>query len=59
MQNDTEIRLGQMILCRGDRRLERVVDPFGPHAVQVRETTTCRDWASVHAQVTKMYHRSP
>ncbi|KAJ7132441.1 hypothetical protein C8R44DRAFT_774058 [Mycena epipterygia] len=38
----------QMILCRGDRRLEAVVDPYGAHAVQVRGTQTCRDWSAVY-----------
>nr|GAT49350.1 predicted protein [Mycena chlorophos] len=37
----------QMVLCRGDRRLEQVVDPFGAHAVQVRGTQTCKDWTRV------------
>ncbi|KAJ7493679.1 hypothetical protein FB451DRAFT_1215114 [Mycena latifolia] len=40
--------LRQMVLCRGDRRLECVVDPFGEHAVQVRGTQTCRDWTQVY-----------
>ncbi|KAJ7697021.1 hypothetical protein B0H17DRAFT_1007303 [Mycena rosella] len=38
----------QMVLCRGDRRLECVVDPFGEHAVQVRGTQTCHDWRQVY-----------
>ncbi|KAJ7124097.1 hypothetical protein C8R43DRAFT_899101 [Mycena crocata] len=38
----------QMVLCRGDRRLECVVDPFGEHAVQVRGVQTCRDWTQVY-----------
>ncbi|KAJ7214265.1 hypothetical protein C8J57DRAFT_1096591 [Mycena rebaudengoi] len=38
----------QMVLCRGDKRLERVVDPFGEHAVQVRGKQTCRDWTMVY-----------
>ncbi|KAJ7662327.1 hypothetical protein B0H17DRAFT_991779 [Mycena rosella] len=38
----------QMVLCRGDRRLESVIDPYGQHAVQVRGTQTCRDWSQVY-----------
>ncbi|KAJ7153216.1 hypothetical protein C8R46DRAFT_1119773 [Mycena filopes] len=38
----------QMVLCRGDKRLECVVDPFGEHAVQVRGTQTCRDWTKIY-----------
>ncbi|KAJ7744018.1 hypothetical protein DFH07DRAFT_749651 [Mycena maculata] len=38
----------QMILCRGDRRLERVVDPFGEHAVEIRGTQTCNDCTQVY-----------
>ncbi|KAF7345934.1 hypothetical protein MVEN_01615700 [Mycena venus] len=38
----------QMILCRGDRRLECVVDPDGAHAVEIRGTQTCRDWTQVY-----------
>ncbi|TFK24211.1 hypothetical protein FA15DRAFT_592757 [Coprinopsis marcescibilis] len=45
--------LRQMILCRGDSRLERVVDPEGAHAVQVRDSQTCRDWRSLYSQVEK------
>ncbi|KAJ7912547.1 hypothetical protein B0H13DRAFT_1613418, partial [Mycena leptocephala] len=41
----------QMILCRGDRRLECVIDPFGEHAVQVRGTQTCRDWTKVYDRI--------
>ncbi|KAF7329184.1 hypothetical protein MKEN_00179000 [Mycena kentingensis (nom. inval.)] len=37
----------QMVLCRGDRRLECVVDPFGEHAVQVRGAQKCLDWTKV------------
>ncbi|KAF8157307.1 hypothetical protein K438DRAFT_1986638 [Mycena galopus ATCC 62051] len=43
--------LRQMILCRGDRRLECVVDPDGAHAVEVRGTLTCRDWTRVYESV--------
>lgn len=43
----------QMVLCRGDTRLERVVDPDGPHAVQIRDPQTCRDWRSLYSQVEK------
>ncbi|KAF8183858.1 hypothetical protein K438DRAFT_1599276 [Mycena galopus ATCC 62051] len=38
----------QMVLCRGDRRLERVVDPYGAHAVQIRGPYTCGDWTQVY-----------
>ncbi|KAJ7100383.1 hypothetical protein C8R44DRAFT_946770 [Mycena epipterygia] len=38
----------QMILCRGDRRLEAVVDPYGAHAVQARGTQMRRDWREVY-----------
>ncbi|KAF7347012.1 hypothetical protein MVEN_01454300 [Mycena venus] len=38
----------QMILCRGDRHLERVVDPEGAHAVQVRGRKTCKNWMRVY-----------
>ncbi|KAJ7713243.1 hypothetical protein B0H16DRAFT_1585623 [Mycena metata] len=38
----------QMVLCRGDRRLECVVDPFGAHAVEVRGTQTCKDWTRIY-----------
>jgi hypothetical protein len=41
----------QMVMCRGDRRLESVIDPFGEHAVQVRGTQTCRNWEQVYAFV--------
>jgi hypothetical protein len=41
----------QMVLCRGDRRMERVVDPYGAHAVQVRDTQTCKDWRAVYSMV--------
>jgi hypothetical protein len=41
----------QMILCRGDRRLEWVVDPFAEHSVQIRGTQTCRDWTKVYERV--------
>ncbi|KAJ6529061.1 hypothetical protein DFH09DRAFT_156562 [Mycena vulgaris] len=44
----------QMVLCRGDRRLECVVDPFGEHAVQVRGTQTCRDWSKVYDHVSQV-----
>ncbi|KAJ7239572.1 hypothetical protein B0H12DRAFT_79104 [Mycena haematopus] len=43
----------QMILCRGDRRLECVVDPDGAHAVEIRGTQTCRDWTQVYDDVPK------
>ncbi|KAJ7082023.1 hypothetical protein B0H15DRAFT_952700 [Mycena belliarum] len=43
--------LRQMVLCRADRRLESVMDPFGPHAVQVRGAQTCADWEGVYAFV--------
>ena len=41
----------QMVLCRGDLRLQRVVDPYGEHAVQFRDTQTCLDWRVVYAMV--------
>lgn len=41
----------QMILCRGDRRLECVVDPLGEHAVQIGGTQTCGDWTQVYDAV--------
>ncbi|KAF8900193.1 hypothetical protein CPB85DRAFT_1326159 [Mucidula mucida] len=47
----------QMVFCRGDLRLERVVDPNGPHAVQVRETTTCQDWTAVYNKVHEVHGR--
>jgi hypothetical protein len=43
--------LRQMVLCRGDRRLERVVDPYGKHAVQVRDPQTCKDWRVVYDRI--------
>ncbi|KAJ7074803.1 hypothetical protein C8F01DRAFT_35265 [Mycena amicta] len=48
----------QMVLCRGDRRLECVVDPFGQHAVQIRGTQTCRDWSKVFDSV-RQVERGP
>ncbi|KAF7290734.1 hypothetical protein MIND_01314100 [Mycena indigotica] len=49
----------QMVLCRGDRRLEEVVDPFGEHAVEVRGSRTCRDWTAVFESIkTVQEHRS-
>ena len=41
----------QMVLCRGDLRLQRVVDPYGEHAVQFRDTQTCLDWRVVYSMV--------
>ncbi|KAI0658607.1 hypothetical protein C8Q70DRAFT_178696 [Cubamyces menziesii] len=38
----------QMVLCRRDTILERVVDPGGAHAVQPWQTLTCRDWTRVY-----------
>lgn len=43
--------LRQMVLCRGDRRLECVVDLDGDHIVQVRGTQTCRDWTHVYERL--------
>lgn len=43
----------QMVLCRGDLRLERVVDPYGEHAVQFRDAYTCLDWTVVYTMVQK------
>jgi Mycotoxin biosynthesis protein UstYa len=41
----------QMVLCRGDLKLERVVDPYGAHSVQIRDPKTCLDWRSLYSQV--------
>ncbi|KAF7436236.1 hypothetical protein PC9H_003065 [Pleurotus ostreatus] len=40
--------LRQSLLCRTDLRLEPVVDPFGPHAVQPYGRRTCQDWRVVY-----------
>ncbi|KAF4604680.1 hypothetical protein EYR40_003458 [Pleurotus pulmonarius] len=40
--------LRQSLLCRPDLRLEPVVDPFGPHAVQPYGRRTCQDWRVVY-----------
>ena len=40
--------LRQMVLCRRDTRLEPVVDPTGPHAVQPWGTMVCKDWTKVY-----------
>ncbi|TFK35071.1 hypothetical protein BDQ12DRAFT_688754 [Crucibulum laeve] len=47
----------QMVYCRGDLRLERVVDPNGPHAVQVRDPQTCRDWRAVYSKLADLEER--
>ncbi|KAH6873674.1 hypothetical protein BKA70DRAFT_1352401 [Coprinopsis sp. MPI-PUGE-AT-0042] len=39
----------QMILCRGNSRLERIVKPDSLHTVQLRDPQTCRDWRSLYA----------
>ncbi|KAH6912438.1 hypothetical protein BKA70DRAFT_1422000 [Coprinopsis sp. MPI-PUGE-AT-0042] len=41
----------QMVLCRGNLKLERVVDPYGAHSVQIRDPMTCRDWRSLYSHV--------
>jgi Mycotoxin biosynthesis protein UstYa len=40
----------QMILCRGNSRLERIVQPDTAHTVQLRDPQTCQDWRSLYAQ---------
>lgn len=40
--------LRQMIMCRPNLRLEPVVDPFGPHAVDPWSPLTCKDWRSLY-----------
>lgn len=45
--------LRQMVLCRGDLRLEPVVDPFSKHAVQPWGKHTCDDWTAVYSAYEK------
>ena len=40
----------QMTFCRRDVRLEPVVDPDGPHAVQPWGAKSCKDWRRVYEE---------
>jgi hypothetical protein len=43
----------QMVMCRAESKLERVIDPDGAHAVQVREPQKCLNWRVVYGRVEK------
>lgn len=43
--------LRQTVLCRADLQLEPVIDPDGPHAVDMHGERTCFDWRQVYARV--------